>query len=85
MALILLIVIGCSAGWLASIFARTEEPREVLRQMGVGLIASIAAGLLTNSGTILGSLGTVALFASIAASAGALAIYHFYIRQRIEL
>jgi len=78
MALILLIVIGASAGWMASIITRTEEAGAILRQMGVGLVAALIAGLLTNSGTFLGGLSLVALGASIAASVAALFAYTLY-------
>lgn len=81
MALILLIVIGASAGWMASIITRTEEAGAILRQMGVGLVAALIAGLLTNSGTFLGGLSLVALGASIAASAAALFAYTLYQRR----
>lgn len=76
MALILLIVLGLSAGWLASIIARTEDAGAILRQMGVGLVGSVAAGLIMNSGTILGSLSLLALGCAIAASVALLVVYH---------
>lgn len=84
MALLLLIVIGLSAGWLASVIARTEESGAILRQMGVGLAASLIAGLLINSGTILGSLSLLALGAAIAAPAAVLAIYHALLNRKAE-
>lgn len=81
MALLLLIVIGASAGWLASIIARTEATGAILRQIGGGVAASLIAGLLVNSGTIFGGLSLMALGASIIASGGALVLYHAYIRS----
>lgn len=81
MALILLIVIGASMGWLASVIARTEEPGAILRQIGVGLVASLLIGLLTNAGTILGGLTAIALGASFAASALALVGYHVWLNR----
>jgi uncharacterized membrane protein YeaQ/YmgE (transglycosylase-associated protein family) len=76
MALLLLIVIGLSAGWFASIVARTDAPRDILKQMGAGLIASLVAGLLLNSGTVMGGLSLIALGAAIAASIAILVAYH---------
>lgn len=76
MALILLIVLGASLGWLASVIARTEEPGTILRQIVIGLGASLVFGLITNSGTILGGLTAVALGAAVGASALALTGYH---------
>lgn len=84
MALLLLIVIGLSAGWLASVIARTEAPGAIMRQMGVGLIASLIAGLLVNSGTILGSLSLLALGAAIVAPVAVLAIYHAVFDRKAE-
>jgi len=84
MALLLLIVIGLSAGWLASVIARTEAPGAIMRQMGVGLIASLIAGLLVNSGTILGSLSLLALGAAIIAPVAVLAIYHAVLDRKAE-
>lgn len=84
MALLLLIVIGLSAGWLASVVARTEEPGAILRQMGVGLAASLITGLLVNSGTILGSLSLLALGSAILAPAAALVVYHAVLSRKAE-
>ncbi len=84
MALLLLIVIGLSAGWLASIIARTEAPRDILRQMGIGLIVSLIAGLLVNSGTILGGLTPLALGIAIAATAAALVGYNALVTRNAE-
>ncbi|MFU7526919.1 hypothetical protein [Qipengyuania sp. ASV99] len=85
MALLLLIVIGLSAGWFASILARDEASGEILRQMGAGLAASLLAGLMVNSGTVLGGLSLFALLAAIAASAAVLAGYHAIMRRRTEV
>jgi uncharacterized membrane protein YeaQ/YmgE (transglycosylase-associated protein family) len=82
MALLLLIVIGASAGWLASIIARTEAPGAILQQMGAGLVASLIAGLFTNSGTILGGLSLLALGAAVAASVVVLAVFHFVFNRK---
>lgn len=76
MALLLLIVIGASAGWLSSIIMRTEEAGTILRQVALGMIAAVVVGLFTNSGTFLGGLSLIALGSGVAASMAALAIYH---------
>ena len=84
MALILLILIGASAGWVASIITRTEAAGAVLRQMGVGLAGSLVAGLISNSATILGGLNLLALGASILGAAIALGAYHLYLRRTAD-
>ena len=85
MALLLLIVIGLSAGWFASIVARTDAPRDILKQMGIGLIASLVAGLLLNSGTVLGGISLLALGAAIAASVAILVAYHAITQHGTEI
>lgn len=84
MALLLLIAIGLTAGWLASIITRTEAAGEILRQLGVGLIGSLVAGLLINQGTILGGLTLLALGTSIAVAAALLVLYHAVLSQRAK-
>jgi uncharacterized membrane protein YeaQ/YmgE (transglycosylase-associated protein family) len=82
MALLVLIVLGVTLGWLASILARTEASGDILRQIGVSVVAALVAGLLLNDGTVLGSLSVVALGAAVAASAFALLIYHAVFTRR---
>ena len=82
MALTVLIVIGALLGWLASIMARTEAPAAILRQIGIGLVASLAAGLFMNNGTMLGGLSLIALGAGISAAVVLLALYHGALRSR---
>jgi uncharacterized membrane protein YeaQ/YmgE (transglycosylase-associated protein family) len=85
MALLLLIVVGASMGWLASIIMRTEEAGSILRQMAAGVLASTVAGLVTNSGTFLGGLSLIALGAAVAAGAAVLAIYHVIARRNADV
>ncbi len=85
MALLLLITVGLSAGWFASIAGRTDAPRDILRQMGLGLIASLIAGLLMNSGTVMGGLSLIALAVAIAASAVILVAYHAIFQRTAEI
>lgn len=84
MALLLLIFIGVSAGWLTSIITRTEARGPIFRQIGVGLVASLVAGLIANSGTFLGGLSWLALGVSIAACAAALLVYQLIISRNAE-
>ncbi|ODS99784.1 MAG: hypothetical protein ABS49_07435 [Erythrobacter sp. SCN 62-14] len=84
MALLVLIVLGATVGWLASILARTEAPGQILRQMATGVAVSLLAGLLLNDGTMLGSLSFVALGAAVAASIAALVLYHAVFTRRAK-
>ncbi|MCU0949014.1 MAG: hypothetical protein MUF47_12305 [Porphyrobacter sp.] len=85
MALLVLIVLGMTVGWLASILARTEAPAQILRQLVAGMVVSLLAGLLLNDGTVLGSLSFMALGAAVAASIAALVLYHaIFTRRKAE-
>lgn len=84
MALLVLIVLGATIGWLASILMRSEAPREILRQIGVGLVATLAVGLIANSGTFLGGLSFIALGSGMGAGIIALVAYHMLIKPKAE-
>lgn len=84
MALLVLIVLGVTLGWLASILARTEAPGEIFRQIGIGVSVSLGAGLLLNDGTMLGSLSFLALGAALAATVVAMVLYNAIFRRRVK-
>jgi uncharacterized membrane protein YeaQ/YmgE (transglycosylase-associated protein family) len=75
MALLVLIVLGVTLGWLASILARTEAPGLIFRQIGIGVVVSLVAGAVLNDGTLLGGLSFLALGAALAATTVALVLY----------
>ena len=76
MALFVLIILGTSLGWFSSILARTESAGAILRQIGVGVVAALLAGLTLNSGTILGGLSMFGLGAGAIAAFVALVLYN---------
>ena len=82
MALLVLIVLGVTLGWLASILARTEAAGQILRQIGAGVAVSLVAGVLLNDGTLLGSLSFLALGVALAATTVALVLYHAIFNRR---
>ncbi|MEO1490106.1 MAG: hypothetical protein AAFR88_11840 [Pseudomonadota bacterium] len=82
MALLVLIILGATLGWLSSILARTERAGAILQQMGVGIVAALIAGLALNTGTILGGLSALALFGGIISVSAALVLYHAVITRR---
>ncbi|MFL0354992.1 hypothetical protein ACI5KX_00820 [Erythrobacter sp. GH1-10] len=84
MALLVLIVLGATIGWLASILARTEAAGEILRQMGAGIVATLIVGIAVNGGTVLGSLTLIALGSALAAGVAALVLYHGVMGRRVE-
>jgi len=85
MALLVLIVLGATLGWLASILARTEAPGHIVRQVLLGLAVSVFAGEIANDGTIIGSLSFLGLGVALAATAGALVLYHAIVsRKKVE-
>lgn len=84
MALLVLIVLGATLGWLASILARTEAPGSILRQIAVGLAAALVGGGIANDGTMIGGLSLLGLGVALAASIVALVLYHAIARKRAE-
>jgi len=82
MALLVLIVLGATLGWLASILARTEAPGAILRQVALGLAVSVIAGEIANEGTMIGSLSFLGLGVALASCLVALVLYHAIGRRR---
>ena len=76
MALLVLIILGATLGWLASILARTEAPRAILAQVAVGTVMSLVAGGVANDGTMLGGLSLLGLGVGLIVSVVALVLYH---------
>ena len=84
MALILLTLIGCLTGWFASIVMRSEEGRTILQDMGVGLVGSLAAGLVASNFTLLGGLRLTSIFAALAGATIAVAAVYFYRKRKTQ-
>ncbi len=82
MALLVLIVLGATLGWLASILARTEAPGDILRQVLLGTLVAVVAGEIANDGTIIGSLSFLSLGVALAATGVALVLYHAVFRRK---
>jgi uncharacterized membrane protein YeaQ/YmgE (transglycosylase-associated protein family) len=85
MALLVLIVLGATLGWLASILARTEAPGHILRQIALGLAVSVVAGEIANEGTMIGSLSFLGLGVALAATGVALVLYNAVARRRVKV
>lgn len=84
MALLVLIVLGATLGWLASILARTDAPRAILRQIVLGVAVSVVAGELANDGAMIGSLSFLGLGVALVACLVALVLYHAIARRRVK-
>ncbi len=82
MALLVLIVLGATMGWMASILARSEAPGAILRQIALGVIVSVVAGEVANGGTMIGSLSFLGLGVALAACLVALVLYHAIARRK---
>lgn len=82
MALLVLIVLGATLGWLASILARTEAPGVILRQVMLGVAVSVVTGEIANGGTMIGSLSFISLGIALAATGVALVLYHALARKK---
>ena len=83
MALLVLIVLGATMGWMASILARSEAPRTILRQIALGVAVSVVAGEIANDGTMIGSLSFLSLGVALAATGAALVLYNAVARRRV--
>lgn len=78
MALIILINLGALLGWLGSIILRLEAPGVVLRMILVAMMSSLVAGLIGNSGTVLGSLSWLGFGAAVGATLPAIVGYYAF-------
>ncbi|MCZ8370944.1 MAG: hypothetical protein O9293_13460 [Porphyrobacter sp.] len=85
MALLVLIVLGATLGWLASILARTEASGDILRQVALGMVVSVVAGEIANKGTMIGSLSFISLGIALSATAVSLVLYHAVARRRVKV
>jgi uncharacterized membrane protein YeaQ/YmgE (transglycosylase-associated protein family) len=83
MALLVLIVLGATLGWLASILARSEAPGDILRQIALGLAVSVVAGEITNNWAMIGSLSFLSLGVALAGAIVALVLYNAIRRRMI--
>lgn len=81
MALLVLIVLGATLGWLASILAHTEAPGAILRQIALGLVVSVVTGEIANDGAMIGSLSVLSLGVALGVTAVALVLYHAITRR----
>lgn len=84
MALLVLIVMGATLGWLASILARTEAPGDILRQLALGMAVSVVAGEIANEGTMVGSLSFLSLGIALSATVIVLVLYHALTRKKAQ-
>ncbi len=81
MALLVLIVLGATLGWLGSILAHVEAPGAIFRQIAFGLIAALVAGWFANDGIMLGGLSLLGLGAALAITIVALLLYHLIAKR----
>lgn len=84
MALLVLIVMGATLGWLASILARSEAPGDILRQIALGVAVSVVAGEIANDGAMIGSLSLASLGIALSATAIMLVLYHALTRDKAQ-
>lgn len=83
MALIILINLGALLGWLGSIILRLEAPGAVLRMILVAMLTSLVAGLIGNSGTVLGSLSWLGFGAAVGTTLPAIVGYYAFATREV--
>jgi uncharacterized membrane protein YeaQ/YmgE (transglycosylase-associated protein family) len=84
MALLVLIALGATMGWLASIMTRVEQPGAILRQIVLGLVVALVAGGIANEGRMIGGLSLLGIGVALAASIMALVLYHAFLKRKAE-
>lgn len=71
MSLLILLLIGANIGWLASIVMRNDRARDVVGNVGLGVIGALVCGALASSVSLIEGITPATL---IAAAVGALAL-----------
>ena len=61
MGLLILIVMGTTLGWLATVVLQVETRDDILRNVGSGVVGSIVAGAASNTGSVLQGITVTAL------------------------
>lgn len=84
MGLIILIVVGATLGWLASIVMRTDDRQGILMNVAVGIAGALVAGAVTNQGSILGGISASALLLSFAGTLTLLAVVNLFRRGALR-
>ena len=75
---------GALLGWLGSIILRLEAPGAVLRMILVAMLTSLVAGLIGNSGTVLGSLSWLGCGAAVGATLPAIVGYYAFATREVS-
>ena len=84
MALVVLIILGASLGWLASVLGRSEAAGSILRQIALGIVVCLIAGFVMNSGSVLGGLSLMALGVACGAAIAGLVVYHLIFERNLD-
>ena len=74
MSLLLLLLIGANIGWLASIIRFVDRARDVLANVGIGVLGAFLFGVMASSVSLLEGVTPVTL---MAAAIGAAALVTF--------
>ena len=89
MGVIFLILVGTIFGWQAAILAQSEDGRSVSRNIAIGILGALVAGLVISpwigfGDLVSGSYDIGALLAGLAGSAGLLLIVHLLRHSTIQ-
>ena len=82
MALLVLIFMGATLGWLASIVVRVEDARGILAQIAIGAVACLLGAMIISNGFVFGALQWDTLGAGVAAAIVVLAGYNFWLSRQ---
>lgn len=81
MSLLIILLIGANVGWLASIVLLTDRPRDVLVNVGVGVLGAFLFGVLASSVSLLEGLTAMTLLASVIGAACLVAGANLFTRR----
>ena len=84
MSLLIILLLGASMGWLASIVLRDDTPRAVLARVGVGVVGAFVCGVMASSVSLLEGVTLATLLAAALGAAGLLAAIHVLARHRLR-
>jgi uncharacterized membrane protein YeaQ/YmgE (transglycosylase-associated protein family) len=64
MSLLIILLIGANIGWLASIVLLVDRPRDVLANVGIGVVGAFLFGVLASSVSLLEGITALTLLVS---------------------
>lgn len=84
MGFLVLIAVGGILGWLAAILSRSDDRRDMIFNVAVGVIGAVAAGALGSSAPLAAGLSATALLLGIVAASALLCAVNVACSSRVN-